>query len=132
MVLGTGTHILTGLLFSGLYWVQYDHYVSHWPRFGKWRILVTICDSQIASKQKASYDIRIDTTIMKDITDTVNDVCMVRQCNVLSDAVTVAMLPNGLQLHPHCVPYGRLLFVWDITIMSALLHVPYKSELIIT
>ena len=38
---------------------------------------------------------------MKDITDTVNDVCM----------VTV---------------------VWDITITFALLHVPYKSELIIT
>ena len=32
---------------------------------------------------------------MKDITDTVNDVC-----NVLHDAVTVAMLPNGLQLRP--------------------------------
>ena len=52
--------------------------------------------------------------------------------DVLHDAVTVAMLPNGLQLHPHCVPHGRLLFVWDITIRSALLHVPYKSELIIT
>ena len=43
---------------------------------------------------------------MKDITDTVNDVCM----------VTVATLPNGLQLRPRCVPYGRLLFVRDITI----------------
>ena len=56
---------------------------------------------------------------------------------VLHDAVTVAMLPNttvviGLQLHLCCVPFGRLLFVWDITIMSALLHVPYMSELIIT
>ena len=29
--------------------------------------------------------------LMKDITDTVNDVCI----------VTVATLPNGLQLHPH-------------------------------
>ena len=47
---------------------------------------------------------------MKDITDTVNDVCM----------VTVAPLPNGLRLRPHCVPYGRLLFVRDITITSAL------------
>ena len=37
---------------------------------------------------------------MKDITDTVNDVCMVR--NVLHDAVTVATLPNGVQLRP-CV-----------------------------
>ena len=46
--------------------------------------------------------------------------------------VTVATLPNGLQLHPRCVPYGRLLFVRDITITSALLHVPYKSELIVT
>ena len=69
---------------------------------------------------------------MKDITDTVNGACMVRQCNVLHDAVTVATLPNGLQLHLLCVPYSRLLFVWDITIMSTLLHVPYKSELIIT
>ena len=52
--------------------------------------------------------------------------------DVLHDAVTVAMLPIGLQLRPHCVPYSRLLFVQDITIMSTLLHVPYKSELIIT
>ena len=37
---------------------------------------------------------------MKDITDTLNDVCMVLQCNIIHDAVTVAMLPNGLQLHP--------------------------------
>ena len=53
---------------------------------------------------------RVPHLKMKDITDTVNDVCM----------VTVATLPNGLQLHPCCVPYGRLLFVWDITIMSVL------------
>ena len=59
---------------------------------------------------------------IKDITDTVNDVYM----------VTVATLPNGLQLRPCCVPYGRLLFVRDIAITSALLHVLYKSELIIT
>ena len=39
---------------------------------------------------------------------------------------------NGLQLCLHCVLYGRLLFVWDFTISSALLHVLYKSELIIT
>ena len=57
---------------------------------------------------------------MKDITDTVSDVCMVRQCNVLHDSVTVAMLPNGLQLHLCCVLYGRLLFLRDITITSAL------------
>ena len=60
---------------------------------------------------------------MKDITDTVNDVCMVRQCNVLHNAVTVATLPNGLQLRLHVgdkVPYKQSL------------HVPYKSELIIT
>ena len=47
---------------------------------------------------------------IKDITDTVNDVCM----------VTVATLQNWLQLRPACVPYGRLLFVRDITITSAL------------
>ena len=35
---------------------------------------------------------------------------------------------HGLQLRP-C---SRLLFVWDITITFTLLHVPYKSELIIT
>ena len=69
---------------------------------------------------------------MKDITDSVNDVCIVRQCNVLHEAVTVAMLPNGLQLHIFCVPYGKLLFVRDITITSMLLHVLYKSELIVT
>ena len=57
---------------------------------------------------------------MKDITDTVNDVCMVRQCNTLHDAVTVAMLPNGLQLRQCSGPYGRLLFVRDITITSTL------------
>ena len=50
---------------------------------------------------------------MKDITDTVNDVC-------------TDLLCYGLQLR------GRLLFVRDITITSVLLHVPYKSELIIT
>ena len=60
---------------------------------------------------------------MKDITDTVNDVCMVRQCNVLHDAVIVAMLPNGLQLH---------LPVRDKVPYKQCLHVPYKSELIIT
>ena len=52
---------------------------------------------------------------MKDITDTVNDVC-------------TDLLCYGLQLRLS----GRLLFVRDITITSALLHVPYKSELIIT
>ena len=44
------------------------------------------------------------------------------QCNILHDA-TVAMLPNGLQLHlctRDKVPYKQCL------------HVPYKSELIIT
>ena len=53
---------------------------------------------------------------MKDITDTVNDVC-----NVLHDADL--LLLNGLQLRPHLrdkVPYKQCL------------HVPYKSELIIT
>ena len=35
---------------------------------------------------------------------------------------------HGLQIHLR----GRLLFVWDITITSVPLHVPYKSELIIT
>ena len=47
---------------------------------------------------------------LKDITDTVNGVCM----------VTVATLPNGLQLRLCCVPHGRLLFVRDIAITSAL------------
>ena len=51
---------------------------------------------------------------MKDITDTVNDVCMVRQCNLLHRDVTVAMLSNWLQLRPYCVPYSRLLFEWTL------------------
>ena len=38
---------------------------------------------------------------MKDITDAVNDVCMVRQRNVLHDAVT--SLPNELQLRLHVI-----------------------------
>ena len=45
---------------------------------------------------------------MKDITDTVNDVCMVRQCNVLHDALTVAMLPkvyNYIRAVSHVVGY---------------------------
>ena len=62
-------------------------------------------------------------TPMKDIADTVNDVCMVCQCNVLHDAVTVAMLPNGLQLR---------VCVQDKVPYKQCLHVPYKSELIIT
>ena len=62
---------------------------------------------------------------MKDITDTVNDVCMVHQCNILHDAVTVAMLPNGLQLHPHWT-------VWDKVPYKQCLHVLNKSELVIT
>ena len=62
---------------------------------------------------------------MKDITDTVNDVGMVRQCNVLHDAVTVAMLPNELQLCLHWT-------AWDKVLYTQFLHVPYKSELIIT
>ena len=32
----------------------------------------------------------------------------------------IPQLKFGLQLHPRCVPYGRLLFAWDITITSAL------------
>ena len=35
-----------------------------WPRFGKWGLLLTICDARITAKQKASYDVRIDTSIM--------------------------------------------------------------------
>ena len=58
---------------------------------------------------------------MKDITDTVNDVC--------TDCCYVM---GYNYVHAGRVPHGRLLFVWDITITSALLHVPYKSELIIT
>ena len=48
---------------------------------------------------------------------------MVRQCNVLHNYVTVATLPNGLQLR-RCVR--------DKVLYKQCLHVPYKSELIIT
>ena len=64
----------------------------------------------------------LSTNVMKDITDTVNDVYMVRQ-ERLAVTVTVATLPNGLQLSPRVrdkVPYKQCL------------HVPYKSGLIIT
>ena len=39
-----------------------DSYVSYWPTFVKWGILVTIYYSQIAVKQKADYDTRIMTS----------------------------------------------------------------------
>ena len=95
----------------------------HAPHVCKLRIQnLNSLDFQQIDGQRAIGTLHYDKSIMKDITDTVNDVCM----------VTVATLPNGLQLHLHCVLYGRLLFVQDITITSALLHVPYKSELIIT
>ena len=44
---------------------HYDPFVSHGPRFGKFGLLVTICDSQFFAKQKANYCVRIDTTIMR-------------------------------------------------------------------
>ena len=56
---------------------------------------------------------------MKDITDTVDDVC--------TDCCYVM---GYNYVHTGRFPYGRLLFVWDIT--SALQHVLYKSELTIT
>ena len=58
---------------------------------------------------------------MKDITDIVNDV-RIDCCYVM----------GYNYIRAGHVPYGRLLFVRDISITSALLHVPYKSELIIT
>ena len=36
-----------------------DSYISYLPRFDKQGILVTICDTQIAVKRKASYDVII-------------------------------------------------------------------------
>ena len=60
--------------------------------------------------------------VMKDITDTVNYVCM---------TLTVATLPNGLQLRLHCP-------MWKVTVCTGhyyyirALHVLYRSELIIT
>ena len=47
-----------------VYWGQYDSYVLYWPRFGKSGLLVTICHLQITVKQKTSYDVRFNTTVM--------------------------------------------------------------------
>ena len=56
---------------------------------------------------------------MKDITDTVNDVCMVCQLMQRLARRIVMWLLLCYQMdynYVHAVPYGRLLFVWDITI----------------
>ena len=44
---------------SDLVGICFDSYVSYLPRFAKWAILVTICDWQIVTNQKASYDVKI-------------------------------------------------------------------------
>ena len=88
--------------------------------------LTLVKDGDRLHMQKSMSSHRCLQTSMKDITDTVNDVCMVRHLARLCDCCYVTKWVTITST------LCRLLFVPYITITSALLHVPYKSELIIT
>ena len=55
-----------------------------------------------------------------------------RCLHILHDAVTVATLLNGLQLCLHCPDWKVTVCTGHYHYVRAGLHVPYKSELIIT